>query len=284
METIEETLKSSDIPTELMEFIVETDVIEGARPALVAEQVVRVDRRLIGRDGNSVRFPLASQLTASTASEEGEMTTSDKTPTQVSVTIDTKVYSAVALTKELLEDYPSINWIRLHFRNMGWAVRTYIDTAIVNHLIDNAGLNFNAGGSLSHDNVIDAVKTMAGQNFKARYLLVHPTVAGSLLKDTSFINAQSQYYRISDLLNGEVGMLAGVRVLETTQIDASRCILITDPNDTITGPNAVVAYKRDLTVTTDTDADYDRQRWYTTMRYGLNTIQANTILLISATA
>jgi len=281
---IEETLKSSDIPTALMEFIIWSDVLEGARANLVAEQVVYVDKRLIGRNGNSIRVPHASQLSASTASEDGQMSTSDKTITATTITVDTKVYSAVSLTKELLEDFTSIDWVRLQFRNMGRAVQEYIDTQILSMLIDNAGLTRAAStpGSLKYDDVIDAVKQMAAENYRARWLIVNPAKAGDLLKDTKFIDAQSQYYRFSNLLNGEIGEFAGVRVLETTQIAASRCLLLIDPYDR-DGPAAIVAYKRDITVTSDTDADYDRMRWYTTARVGMNVVRPTGILLISST-
>lgn len=281
---IEETLKSSDIPSTLMEFIIWSDVLEGARAALVAEQVVYVDKRLIGRDGVSIRVPHASQLTASTKAEDNQMTTSDKTITATVITVDTKVFSAVSLTKELLEDYPSINWVRLQFRNMGRAVQEYVDTTITSLLIDNAGLTRAAAtaGTLAYNDVVDGIKQMAAQNFRARWLIVNPAKAGDLLKDTKFINAQNQYYRFSDLLNGEIGEFAGVRVLETTQLAATRCLMVIDPYDS-DGPAAIVAYKRDITVTSDTDVDYDRTRWYTTLRVGMGVVRATGILLISST-
>jgi len=281
---IEEVLKSSDVDSDLMQFIVWSDVLEGARAALVAEQVIYVDKRLIGRDGNSIRVPHATQLSASTKGEGEEMTTSDKTISASVITIDTKVYSAVALTKELLEDFPSIDWIRLQFRNMGRAVQEYIDSAILTLLIANAGLTMapTVAGTFDYDDIIDAVKYMAQYDYRARWLIVNPAKSADLLKDDKFINAQSQYYRFSNLLTGEIGEFAGVRVLETTQIAATRCLMLIDPYDT-DGPNAIIAYKRDLTVTSDTDADFDQTRWYTTARIGMNVVRPTGILLISST-
>jgi N4-gp56 family major capsid protein len=282
MENIEEVLKSSDVPSDLMQFIIWADVLEGARAALVAQQVVWVDKRLIGRDGNAIKIPHATQLSASTKAENEQMTASDKTITATVITVDTKGYSAVSLTKELLEDYPSIDWIRLQFRNMGKAVQEQLDSAILDLLIDNAYDEYAVGtaGSLDYDDCIGAVGTMRDTDHSPAFLVVAPSKGTDLLKDTKFINAQSQYYKFSDILNGEIGSFAGLRVLETTQMDATRALMVISPYDA-NGPSAVVAIKRDMTVTTETEPDYDRSNWFTTMRYGMGIVRASGVLLIT---
>jgi hypothetical protein len=165
---------------------------------------------------------------------------------------------------------------------MGKAVQEQLDSAILDLLIDNAYDEYAVGtaGSLDYDDCIGAVGTMRDTDHSPAFLVVAPSKGTDLLKDTKFINAQSQYYKFSDILNGEIGSFAGLRVLETTQMDATRALMVISPYDA-NGPSAVVAIKRDMTVTTETEPDYDRSNWFTTMRYGMGIVRASGVLLIT---
>jgi len=279
MEEFAEALKSADI-TNLIPTIIESDVIEGARAALVAEQVCHVDRRLIGQAGITIRIPKASQLDASTrADEDTQMSTSDKTITYVDVTVDTEAYAAVSLTRKLLEDQPDIDWIRLHFRNMGVAIREKIDSDIISAMVSGAHASTD-GASLDWDNIIDAVKVLWANKFKGPFIgLCNPAQKASLLKSTKFID--SVVYRdTTDIMNGEIGTVADVRFLSSTQVPVSTIIITIAPNSP-DGASTWIAYKRDITVEQDDQPDYQRTNWYATARYGVKVVQPSAIVTVT---
>ena len=162
MFTIEETLKGSDIDTALTTgpYLIYSEVFEGARRPLAFLTVVKEDFSLIGSAGNTIKFMSATQLAGHTSSESTilatGMTADDKTVTSASVQVTDPIWSAVEMTDILAEDYPNVEWLRMHLRNMGAAVLEYLDDAVYDVFVAASGTVTNSCTSLDYGTVIDS--------------------------------------------------------------------------------------------------------------------------------
>jgi len=288
METIQEVLTSGDLPSALRPALVDTEVIEGARAALIAQQMVRVDRRLVGSAGISIEVPKSTHLSTGDFTDgTTDMTSpshSDKSITHETVTIDKHKYSTYALSKTFLENQPDIAWIRLGFTNMGKALQEQIDSDILSTLISGvtADSKVDAGqNALTYNDINDAENKLDAVNFKLGYIVIHPNEYADLRADSSGSMLDiMQYTDPSIALNGEVGRVLGAPVLKTTQMTAGSVLLVADKNH-LNGPVAWIAFKRDINVEPHEEPGKEEMYWFTTARYGVKVTQPSGLALIT---
>jgi hypothetical protein len=95
-----------------------------------------------------------------------------------------------------------------------------VSTASPDHVIAFAGPTFGRA------DVVKGMELLDIQEFPAenRYLAVHPTEHATLLNITDFIDA-SKYGSTAPVMNGEIGMLFGMRVLKTTVVAVGRPLI-----------------------------------------------------------
>jgi N4-gp56 family major capsid protein len=284
MFTVEETLKGSDIDTALTTgpYLIYSEVFEGARRPLAFLTVVKEDFSLIGQAGNTIKFMSATQLAGHTSSEStilsSGMAADDKTVTSVSVQVTDPIWSAVEMTDILAEDYPNVEWLRMHLRNMGSAVLEYLDSAVYDVFVAASGTVTNSCTSLAYGTVVDSLAKMENGNWLADernppYLIVSPEAAAGLVKDTAFVDARRYTaYEVSKMVEGEIGMYGGCRVLKTSLLDGKAYCFIIFPNDGANGPVALLAWKRRLTVKNE----YFAQKAYT---YYVTSIRAKGVVV-----
>jgi len=292
MIVLEETLKAGDIPADLKPHLVWGEVLEGTRKRLVFMQAVREDSSLVGKTGTKISVPIASQLSASTITEStldsSGFTFTDKTITDVDVTIGNMVYCAVKLSDILQEDVPDIDWVRLMLRNMGAAIAEYIDGAIRDALIAGAGTTITAAtaGTLAYGDIVKAVSTLKKNGWfpeegNPPLLFIHPDQEADLLKDTLFVETARYTAGSVERLQGEVaGRYAGCRVLVTDNMTAALALVVMPPNHRF-GPSTIFAWKRKLRVKSDREEAYERTIYIATARYGIKVVQSSAIVLIS---
>jgi N4-gp56 family major capsid protein len=261
MFTIEETLAATDIVTALTTgpYLIYSEVFEGARRPLVWLTLCKEDFSLIGVAGNVIKFMTATQLSASSDTEANVlgtgMTAADKTVTSASLTVANPIWSATQLSDILLEDYPNVDWLRLNLRNMGAAVMEYLDDVVYDvFAAASSTVTHSTTAGLTYGEVVDALAKMENNSWiadsgVAPFLVVAPETAAVLLKDTSFVDARRYTTNeISRMVEGEIGMFAGCRVLKTPLLDGYDHAYIVFPNDGPNGPVAILAWKRKMTV------------------------------------
>jgi hypothetical protein len=232
-------------------------MFEAPRRPLVFLAVCGENNDLIGKTGNTIKFMTATHLSAVSISEANlvgtGMNATDKTLSSAYVTVDDVIYSAVQLTDILQEDYPDISWLQKQLANMGAAVLEKLD-ADVKDLFISGGTQVYSGSALAYGNVVDALSTMENSNWIADdatvpFLIVAPDVAGALMKDTTFVDARRYTaYEVSKMVEGEIGMYAGCRVLKTSLLDGSGYAFIVFPPESKYGPVAMVCWKRRMQV------------------------------------
>lgn len=290
--TIEETLKSGDLPSDLKPHLVYGQVMEGARKKLVFIQAVKEDESLIGSVGTKISVPIMSQVSASTASESSidssGYSASTITMTDTDVSIGNEVYAAVKLSKILLEDQPDIEWVRLCLKNIGLAVMEYLDAAIRDALISGAGNTVDAAtsGTLAYGDVASAVAKAKSKHWYPEegdpfLLFVHPNNAVDILKSTTFTEP-SRYTagELTGIAGNAEPLIAGCKVLETSGMTENLALVVAPPTHQF-GPSTILAWKRKLAVDSKEEQDYARTFYVASARYGVAVVNADAIVLIS---
>lgn len=295
---IEETLASDAVDTALVNspYLIHSEVLEGARRPLAFLQLVSENFDLIGAVGYTIKFLLASQLTATSITEAnmlsaGMVGTSDKTLSMVSVSVPDVIYVCVQLSDILAEDFPNVDWVRLHLRNMGKAVMEYIDAQIETVL---AGASSSAItviddiATLDYSEVVDAVAAMENIDWivdpnDPPYLVVSPDMAAGLVKDTDFVSTERYTtYEISKMVQGELGKFASLRVLKSSLLDGTGYGFIVFPEST-NGVVLTLAWKRRLEVKNERFEKYGYTYFNTTCRCAPAIIQGKGICRLEVT-
>lgn len=295
--TIEETLAALDVTTALTTgpYLIYSEILEGARRALSFLQVVEENFDLIGQNGITIQFLKATQLSGTSITEANMlgtgMTAADKTLSAVSVTVSAVIYSAVQLSDILKEDYPKINLVQVHFRNMGKAVMEYMDALVYSTISGAAGINtYDAGAAFTHSDLVIAVAQMENSDWAADevsppYLIVSPEQAAVFLSDTTFVETRRYTpYEVSKIVQGEMGLYGGCRVLKSSLLDGTGLAFIVFPPNTEYGPVVVLAWKRRMTVKNERQERFGYTYFVTTIRAKPVVVQALGISKISTTA
>lgn len=292
--TIEETLKASDVVSAgFSPYLLYSEVLEGARRPLAFLQVVKEDFSLIGAMGETIKFMTASPLGASEETPDNILTSGmasgDKTIGKADLTVPNIIYCAVQLQDVLMENNPDIDWVRLHFRNMGAAVMEYIDADIYGVLAAAAGVVTHSVTSLSYAGIVDALAKMENNSWvsdeaNAPFLIVAPEAAANMLKDTQFFETRRYTtHELSKIVAGELGLYGGCRVLKSPYLDGKAYAFIVFPPDSPYGPVVVLAWKRRLTVKNDYFPNKEYTYYVTTVRAKSAVVQAKGVCKITQT-
>jgi hypothetical protein len=250
---------------------------------------------LIGSTGTQIYVPTSTQLTATKLTSTIEdtivsgFTVANKSISKITVAVSTFVYSAISLTDILKEDYPNIDWLRLHLHNMGKAVMEQIDADIDSLYSAGMGVT-NTVASCNYVAVTNTLAIMAAAKWMAEpdnppFLIVGPDVAAKLVQDTLFILTERYYAGLTpQSLEGEVGRFAGCKVLQTPLLAGTGISYIVFPPNFKWGPVAMLAWKRKMRVREQRYEDKELSIFATTARYQPVVIQSAGIAKIAETS
>jgi len=295
MITIEETLVASAIVTALSTgpYLIYSEVFEGARRPLVWLTLCKEDFSLIGVAGKAIKFLTATHLSASSNTEAyvdtSGMGVADKTVARVDLSVGDPIYCATQLSDILLEDFPNVDWLRLNLRNMGAAVMEYLDDSVFDVINAASGMTHSTTAGLTYGEVVDALAKMENTNWTADeatapFLLVAPETAAVLLKDTTFVDARRYTtYELSRMVEGEIGMFAGCRVLKSVLLDGYDKAFIVFPNDSKNGPVVILAWKRRMLVRNERSEFYGHAYYVASIRANSAVVQSAGICEITLT-
>lgn len=294
--TIQETLLSGSdvVAAGFAPYLLYSEVIEGARRPLAFLQIVKEDFSLIGKDGYTINFMKASQLSAAQKTESemsSGITASAKAITKVSLTVPDVIVSAVEFTDILMEDHPSIDWVRLKLRNMGAAVMEYLDALVYSTIAAAGGSTTKTTeASLTYGVVMDTLARMENLNWVADdanppFLILSPAEASYLMQDTAFVDARRYTAKnLEHIVEGEIGMYAGCRVLKTPYLKDKSYVFIVFPPDGPNGPVVVLAWKRRLTVKNERYENKAYTYYITSIRANAAVVQADGVARIEISA
>jgi hypothetical protein len=250
---------------------------------------------LLGSTGTQIYVPTATQLTATKLTSTIEDTivngfsVANKTISKVTVAVSTFIYSAISMTDILKEDYPNIDWLRLHLHNMGKAVMEQVDADIEGVYAAGYGV-LRTVTSLTYAEVTNALAAMAANKWMAEpdnppYLIISPAAAAVLVQDSQFLLAERYYAGLSpERLEGEVGRFAGCKVLQTPLLSSTGKAYIVFPPNFKWGPVTMLAWKRKMRVREQRYEDKELSIFTTTARVTPVAIQAYGICRINVTS
>lgn len=273
--TIQEVLESADV--NYGAFLIYNEILEGARRPLVFFETVTEDFSLIGATGTQIYVPTATQLTATKLTSTIEDTIvagfqpANKTISKITVAVTTFIYSCVSMTDILKEDYPNIDWMRLHLHNMGKAVYEQIDADIHDVLAAGYGV-YKSCTTLDYTEITNGLAEMANNKWMVDpsnppFLIISPQAAATLVQDSRFFVTERYYNGTKpDSLEGEKGVYAGCRVLVTPLLAGLGQAFIVFPPNFKWGPVAMLAWKRQMRVREQRYEDKELSIFATTAR------------------
>jgi hypothetical protein len=216
-------------------------------------------------------------------------TVTNKTISKVTINVTVFIYCAVSFTDILKEDYPNIDWLRLHLHNMGKAVLEQIDADIEGVYAAGYGVEY-SDSTLTFTTVQEALAKMAALKWMVEqdnppYLVISPKEAATLVEDTRFLVTERYYAGpFPDALEGERGLFAGCRVLVTPLLAGTGKSYIIFPPNFKWGPVAILAWKRKMRVREQRYEDKELSIFATTARCMPVVTQANGICRIDITS
>lgn len=167
---------------------------------------------------------------ATTSKTEGsERTYTEMTNLSYVDATPTYFYRAVAISKQIA-DNSRVDLVELAKYMIAQDVEKEIEEAIVTELETattnivyggdaNSEATISTGDVLTPDVIASAVTTLEALNYRPKFLIVHPTNKGALIKDSQFVNA-AEYGGREVILNGEIGTYLDAKLIVTTNVNA----------------------------------------------------------------
>lgn len=300
MVTFEETnytLMTSDLTDtcDLIPIIIWKEINLGATYKFCFLQAVEVTDILVGVDGNSICVPYLDrdEFTARSITEaaldSGGYVKDILAPETILIEIGDIIYNATRISDVVMEDSPSLGWVRASLQKMGQAIALRIDEDIRDALVAGAGYFAAAAvvGTLDYTDVVDAVAHLKGHGYwgaDGDYLLfVNAAQEADLVKDTRFTDT-ARYSSANIPLQGETGKFASCRCLVTDITMAWGAVayaLVVAPPTNKYGPAAMFAWKRHVKQEAWRDEQEGRTVYLLSCRYGVEVKFADAIALIS---
>jgi len=237
MKSIKElAIKTTDTGlTDLLPKIILDRVERAAHPRRFARQLIRINRDLVAKKGRSITVAKTNVITAVSVGEGADIrsvTGAEGKLTWSKVTISPSKYGTyVVITQETIDGF-ELDVMDTQIAEAGEALANKEDKVIIDALL--AGVD--AGNKISvgtwsttnaYEKIVDARTKVIEDKYNPTVMLIAPYVEGVLLKTEKFIDA-SRYGAREPILNGEIGLIAGLRVLTTTQ-QYEGCGLVVEP-------------------------------------------------------
>lgn len=231
------------------------DIISGKiEKKIVVTPFAKIDTTLQGQAGDTVTVPAFKYIgDAADVAEGAECTTTTLTATSTTFTVK-KAMKAVALTDEaVLSGYG--NPVGEATTQLAKAIASKVDADAMDAL-GKASTSYTATGVISYKEIVKAVDKFEEEVQSEKVMFINPAQVTTLRLDSDFISADK--YDNAVMMNGEIGMVAGVRIVPSKRVALSgsnySCPIIKLNNDAETEDDAAaltVFLKRDTNVETE---------------------------------
>lgn len=228
----------------------------------------KVDDTLVGVPGDTITVPSYGYIGDAADVAEGEAVTIEKMTTSTRQATVKKAMKGVSLTDEaVLSGYG--NPVGEANTQLALAIAAKIDNDCMDAL-QGASLVYNgSAGALDYEGIVNALDLFEEEQGTDKVLFIHPKQLTALRKDADFLSADK--YQGGVMLSGEVGMIAGCRVVpskkvpvvsydpdgegdDATEVNCYACPIVkleTDPEVEDEVPALTIYRKRDVNVETE---------------------------------
>jgi len=273
--TIDETAITDLIPKVILQ-----EVEEAARARRFGRSLVRINEDLVRTKGRSIIIGRRATLSAASVSEGASLKAVDAgTLTYSSSTITpSKIGTHCGISQEAIEGC-ELNLIRDAVTEAGIALAQKEDEDIVTELLTTSNtLNAEDIGTWSADKAYVIITTAASmikaKNWAPKFLLIHPDEMRGILVSSLFIDA-SKYGSNEPILNGEIGKLAGLKILVTTNISSGTALVVDSDRA------AWMAVRRHVDMKRWDNPDTDAIELYFYMEYGVEVTDEDAVVMIT---
>lgn len=230
------------------------DVISGKiEKKIVVTPFAKVDTTLQGQAGDTITVPAFNYVgDAEVVAEGAEVTATQLTASSTTFTVK-KAMKAISLTDEaVLSGYG--NPVGEATTQLAKAIASKVDADAMEAL--GKAQKTYTGGAISYKEIVNAVDKFEEEVQSEKVMFVNPAQVTTLRLDADFISADK--YENHVMVNGEIGMVAGVRIVPSKRVVLSgstyACPIIKLTNDAESEDDAAaltVFLKRDTNVETE---------------------------------
>lgn len=250
---------------------------------ILVSKIAKVDTTLQGRAGDTVTVPQYKYIGDATDVGEGEECETTKLETSsVNFTIK-KAKKGTSISDEaILCGYGDP--LGESERQLALAMANKIDNDCVEVLTTEGegGVTLvykpNTKANITYTGIVDALDLFEEEATSEKVMYIHPKQMTQLRKDDNFLSADK--YDNNVILEGEIGKIAGVRIVRskkiaTTDVGGTNCYacpIVKLDNDAETegdAPALTVYLKRDIKVEKDRIAKKDITDIYASKHYGV---------------
>jgi len=248
-------------------------LVEAAYPELIGRIIINV----MPTSEALERFPLDVDAVAYRYAEGAMTRLSGKKNTTVDINTDKLVDSSEEWTREFVEDATwnvMDNMVGKVGRALGIKetedIISMYDAIAAGDLAGGAALN-GGGAVFSWTKILELYNAVRGQNWRPTVLAVNETQLNQLLNDDKFIHAQYLPSGETDIGQGVVGSVLGMKVQASTLVPNGTAYAID------TRVASVMLLRRDVTVEDWESVKEGKYGVRASTRYGLGVLRANAV-------
>ena len=192
------------------------DVVSARIPKkLRVAPFAKVDDTLAGVPGDTITVPAYAYIGDAADVGEGEAVTIEKMTASARKATAKKAMKGIGLTDEaVLSGYG--NPVGEANTQLALSIAAKIDNDCM-EVLQSASLSYDGSGSaITYSAVVDALDLFEEEQSTDKVIFVHPRQVTQLRKSSDFLSADQ--YQAGVMLTGEVGMIAGCRVVPSKKV------------------------------------------------------------------
>lgn len=192
------------------------DVVSARIPKkLRVAPFAKVDDTLAGVPGDTITVPAYAYIGDAADVGEGEAVTIEKMTASVRKATVKKAMKGIGLTDEaVLSGYG--NPVGEANTQLALSIAAKIDNDCM-EVLQSASLSYDGSGStITYSAVVDALDLFEEEQSTDKVIFVHPRQVTQLRKSSDFLSADQ--YQAGVMLTGEVGMIAGCRIVPSKKV------------------------------------------------------------------
>lgn len=222
----------------------------------------KVDTTLQGVPGDTKTVPSWNYVgDAVDVAEGGEVETSKLTAASTTFTIK-KAMKSVAVTQESVNSGLG-NPIGQAEQQLAKAIAGKVDSDVLEAALTSPNAYDGSAAVIKYSGIVDAVDKFDEEDITDKVMFVNPAQVTTLRKDGDFLSADK--YQSGVMVSGEIGMIAGVRIVPSKKIKKSEASTYVCPIIKLEPANAETEYTEDelpaLTIFLKADTKVDTE-WF----------------------
>jgi N4-gp56 family major capsid protein len=195
------------------------DMIEAKIPHMLKfTPFAKVDTTLVGVPGDTKTVPSWNFVGAAVDVAEGASITTKKLTASTATFSVKKAMQSVGITQESINSGLG-DPVGAAESQLAKAIAVKLDADILSALLTASQAHDGSAAKISYAGIVDAIGVLNEEEITEKVLFVNPAQITALRKDADFVDRNK--YGNEVMVSGEIGMIAGVRIVPTLQVVAA---------------------------------------------------------------